>query len=162
MIKQDINIFLIIILVFLLYCRPYFLELMARNPLGKLVMLFGVIYIAHNHGVTPGIISGVIIILLMHNILEGVDDTLEKQAKDEDVEEDIETDNVNSEDEDEDEDGDEDGDEDEKKEHNNKQTDLLDMQDALKSDVSGIEKVDDEPVGASVSKQTKEGFSLLR
>jgi uncharacterized membrane protein YhiD involved in acid resistance len=156
MIKQDINLYLIVILVVLLYCKPYFLDIIVQNPLGKLLMLVAVIYISHNHGITPGIMSGLIFILVMHNILEGVDETLEKQSKEDDSDIDVdETDNSEEEDQNENED-------ELTAQDTKKQTDLLDMQDSIKSDVSGIETTQNEPVGSSVSKDTKEGFSLIK
>lgn len=82
--KQEfIDIYLIVLLVALLYFKPQFLTDISQAPLGKLILIVGVIYLAHNHGISTGLLGSFIFILLIHNnILEGVDETLEDPAKD--------------------------------------------------------------------------------
>lgn len=172
--KNDfMDIYLIIALVALLYYKPLFLTDIANTPFGKLILLGGVIYLAHNHSITTGIMGGLIFILLIHNILEGVDDTLEKLPKEEDD---------NSEDDD-DEDS-ENGknsqnnqnnvadidDEESNKNKLYKKSDLMNNEEMIKSDLlspSGEVSVSNntvqnkEPSGVAMDSKTQEGFSLI-
>lgn len=173
--KNDyIDIYLIVALVALLYYKPQFLTNIANTSLGKLILLVGVIYLAHNHSISTGIMGGLIFILLIHNILEGVDDTLEKAPKEEtynsEQEDDDQNENENEENDNEFSDNNV-TDLDEQKSNKDKlykKSDLMNNEEMLKSDLLVPSSVDsdntlsnDEPAGVAMDSKTQEGFSLI-
>lgn len=64
---------LIILLVALMYQRSNFLNNMVSHPLAKLTLLAGVVGITHTFGRNAGLISGLIVLLLFHNLFEGME-----------------------------------------------------------------------------------------
>lgn len=175
--KNDfMDIYLIIALVALLYYKPLFLTDIANTPFGKLILLGGVIYLAHNHSITTGIMGGLIFILLIHNILEGVDDTLEKMPKEEDdnsedEENDVDEENGDSENSENNENNVADLDDEESNKNKlYKKSDLMNNEEMLKSDllapasevsVSNNTAKNEEPAGVAMDSKTQEGFSLI-
>lgn len=150
--KQYLEVYLIIALVALLYYKPAFLTGLSNTFLGKLALLIGVMYLAHNHGVSSGILGAAILILLVHNVLEGVDETLAK-------------DDVNEGDEQEEENDDEDEEEVDAELPENT-NDQLDNEELIKSDIT-TGKIDEtseengEPEGVATD-ATIEGFALYQ
>lgn len=158
--KQYVELYLVVILVVLLYFRPGFLGNLVNNVLGKLILLGGVIYLAHNHGISSGMLGAIIMILLIHNVIEGVDETLEESPKDDDTEKENDEDE-DAEETDNSEGDDEDEDEDTKNTH--QKNDQLENEEMMKSDL--ISKPEnnsnnDEPVAMAMDSKTTEGFSL--
>ena len=144
--KQHVELYLVIVLVALMYFKPSSLNMLTGSALGKIALLAGVIYLAHNHGISSGIIGAVIVILLIHNVIEGVDETLEESPKEDDVE------SVSSDDE---------SDDEENEEETHKKTDQLENEEQLKSEmVSSPEKHEGEPQGVAMDSKVTEGFSL--
>jgi len=71
--KFQIELALVALLVVLLYVRSPFLNQLTSHPLAKLVLLGGVAMIAQRYGRTAGILSGLIAVLLFHNMFEGME-----------------------------------------------------------------------------------------
>jgi outer membrane biosynthesis protein TonB len=142
------ELYLVVVLVALLYFKPSFLAPLVNNMISKLALLVGVIYLAHNHGVSSGMLGAFIMILLIHNVIEGVDETLEETPKEEDNESDDEEDS--------------DSDDEEEKTDKHHKSDQLDNEEQLKSElVSTPEKEQNaEPEGVATDSKTTEGFSL--
>ena len=61
------------ILMALLYEKPEFLVRFSNGTLGKLVAVIGIILISQSHGLTAGLLFAIIIIVLRHTWLEGLD-----------------------------------------------------------------------------------------
>lgn len=147
--KQYVELYLVVVLVALLYFKPSSLNFLTSSILGKISLLVGVIYLAHNHGISSGMIGAIIVILMIHNVIEGVDETLEESPKENDDE------SVSSDEDEEDEENEMKGDDEHQK------ADLLENEAQLKSDlVSSPEKQDEEPEGVAMDAKTIEGFSL--
>jgi uncharacterized membrane protein YhiD involved in acid resistance len=147
--KQYMELYLVVVLVALLYFKPGFLAPLVNNMVGKLVLLAGVIYLAHNHGVSSGMLGAFIMILLIHNVIEGVDETLEETPKEQGSESDDEEES--------------DSDDEEEKIDVHHKSDQLDNEEQLKSElVSTPEKEEHnaEPEGVATDSKTTEGFSL--
>lgn len=87
---------LIVLLVVLMYQKSNFLNNITSHPLAKIVLLSGVVAITHFYGRNAGIISGLIVILLFHNLFEGMEnkegesksEKSDEEKDDEDVDED--------------------------------------------------------------------------
>jgi hypothetical protein len=173
--KFPVEIILIVILVALLYKTPYYLKQFVNNSLGKLILLSLVILVTHCYGITSGVISSLIVLLLLHSIFEGMENPKEDGEDDEESErEKSEVDSDADEDEtdnsvDDDEDGEED-DTDESKNIINSQSDLLDLNPGdlrnnkdghiANPDIATNKNVSsDEP--APVQTAIKEGFAMI-
>lgn len=97
--KLHLELALVILLVVLMYQKSNFLNRFVEHPLAKLLLLSGVVAIAHNFGRNAGVISGLIAILLFHNLFEGIenkDDDKNIDDKDDDKDDDNDKDSVNS------------------------------------------------------------------
>ena len=72
------------ILLVLMYEKPYALTEMANSLLGKAVMIIGVGIIAKNNGLASGLLAALIMIILIHENVEGMTTTTshEKDKKD--------------------------------------------------------------------------------
>lgn len=79
--NMPIEVLLIIILVLLMYIRTSFLQSLVRNPLAKLFLLSFVVMISHRFGVNAGILSSLILILMFHNVFEGMENNEEKNQE---------------------------------------------------------------------------------
>lgn len=79
---------LVILLVVLMYQSSNFLNRLVEHPLAKVLLLIGVVVISHNFGRNAGVISGLIVILLFHNMFEGMenkdDDASDKESTEKD------------------------------------------------------------------------------
>lgn len=151
--NKYVELYLVIVLVGLLYYRPGFLGVFANTMLGKLSLLVAIMYLAHFHGVSSGVLGAFIGILLIHNVLEGVDETLETPKDDEETNEEEVNGETNG--------MDEDKDMNENGNDTHKASDRLENEASLKSDlVSSIEPADGEPVGVAMDSKL-EGFSLM-
>jgi len=60
------------ILLVLMYEKPYALTEMANSLLGKAVMIIGVGIIAKNNGLASGLLAALIMIILIHETVEGM------------------------------------------------------------------------------------------
>jgi hypothetical protein len=71
------------ILLVLMYEKPYALTEMANSLLGKAVMIIGVGIIAKNNGLASGLLAALIMIILIHENVEGMTTTtsLQKDKK---------------------------------------------------------------------------------
>ena len=86
--KLQVQLTLILVLVILMYSQPLFLTDIARSPLGKLVLVCGVLGLSYKFGRNTGIISALIVLLLLHNFHEGLensDDTKQTENISEDT-----------------------------------------------------------------------------
>lgn len=161
--NKYVELYLVIVLVGLLYYRPGFLGVFANTMLGKLSLLVAIMYLAHFHGVSSGVLGAFIGILLIHNVLEGVDETLETPKDDDETnEKEANDDETNEEEANGETNGmDEDKDMNENGNDTHKASDRLENEASLKSDlVSSIEPADGEPVGVAMDSKL-EGFSLM-
>lgn len=70
------------ILLVLMYEKPYALTEFANSLLGKAIMIIGVGIIAKNNGLAPGLLAALIMIILMHETIEGMTGTKDKKKKD--------------------------------------------------------------------------------
>ena len=64
---------LVVLLVVLMYQKSHFLNNFVVHPLAKLVLLVAVVAMTHYYGRNAGIISGLIALLLLHNMFEGME-----------------------------------------------------------------------------------------
>ena len=71
--RKYLELSLVVLLVVLMYQKSHFLNNLVEHPLAKLVLLSAVVAMAHCYGRNAGIISGLIAILLMHNMFEGME-----------------------------------------------------------------------------------------
>lgn len=166
---QELYTFFLIILM--LFIIPTIFKDLTKTPIGKLLLIGALIYITHNHGLVQGVLGALIVILVLNDVVEGVDDTLEKEPKeseendeDEETEEEPENDTYT-----------EDMDVDDEvltKNNDNENTDQIDNRELLKADVNPPEPEkltnenksnddDEEPVGVAMDTKTKEGFSTF-
>jgi len=70
------------ILLVLMYEKTYALTEFANSLLGKAIMIIGVGIIAKNNGLAPGLLAALIMIILMHETIEGMTGTKDKKKKD--------------------------------------------------------------------------------
>lgn len=171
---QELYIFFLIILM--LFIIPTIFKDLTKTPIGKLILIVALIYIAHNHGLVQGVLGALIVILVLNDVVEGVDDTLEKDPK-ESEDNDNESDNdAETADNDDDDDNDTEQDEniinnDADDVTNQSDADQIDNRELLKADVNPPEpeKITnennddktDEPVGVAMDSKSKEGFSTF-
>jgi len=153
--KNCAELYLTIGLLFILFFKQPFITNFANTVLGKLSLVVFIYYITHTYGIRSGVISVIISIILMHNVLEGIDDTLESPDSPKENENDVEENTDENDDE-------EDTDDEDDDKHT--KSDQLDIESTLKSDL--VKKHDeqtqvDEPVPAPVSGKNQEGFSLI-
>ena len=76
--KLNVEAILGVLLVVLLCYKPNFLLDLTDTVLGKAVLLLCVLGATHCYGRNAGVLTALIVIVLMHTRLEGVDETLEK------------------------------------------------------------------------------------
>lgn len=88
--KFPVEIILVVVLVSLLYSCPYFIKRFVSNSLGKLVLIVSVIFITHFCGITSGVISALIVLLLLHNVFEGMENPKESESTSDEEENDDE------------------------------------------------------------------------
>ena len=84
--KLNVEAILGVLLVVLLCFKPTFLTELTDTVLGKAVLLLCVLVVSHLYGRNAGVLTALIVIVLMHTKLEGVDETLEKSDDEEDEE----------------------------------------------------------------------------
>jgi len=184
--KFPIEIILIVILVSLLYTCPYFLKKFVSNSLGKVILLVLVILITHCYGINSGIISSLILLLLLHNVVEGMeneddDDNADVNVDAEDIQDDDTNDksNINDDDTNGDNEINSDDDDDTDTSHNNLgikvQSDLLELNPGDPRNLKGnihipnLDAITNKPINknepmampSKKSKNNKEGFALL-
>jgi hypothetical protein len=75
------------ILLVLMYEKPHALTEFANSLLGKAVMIIGVGIIAKNNGLAPGLLAALIMIILMHETIEGMTGKIKDKAKKDKVKE---------------------------------------------------------------------------
>jgi hypothetical protein len=71
--KIPVELVLIVLLVVLLYQCPRLLKDITAHPLGKLVLLVAVVVITHVFGRNAGVVAALILVLLLHNLFEGME-----------------------------------------------------------------------------------------
>jgi len=93
--KLQIQLTLILVLVVLMYYTPLFLTDIARSPLGKLILISGVLGLSYKYGRNTGIISALIVLLLLHNYYEGLENKNDAKQTDKNLDDtSIKTNNV--------------------------------------------------------------------
>jgi hypothetical protein len=97
--KNCAELYLTIGLLFILFFKQPFITNFANTVLGKLSLVVFIYYITHTYGIRSGVISVIISIILMHNVLEGIDDTLESPDSPKENENDVEENNDENDDE---------------------------------------------------------------
>ena len=130
-----------IIALFLLaviYSKPNFLNEFINNPLGKLLVILSIITIGNMYGKEYAIVASLVMILLLHNVFEGMENNNAKETTENNENESDEENEENEENEDEHEDDHEDErqtiNEEEHKtnEHNKSGKDQIDSEETLK------------------------------
>lgn len=88
--KYPIELALIVVLVVVMYYRPAYIRELTSHPLAKLLMVGILVVITHMFGRNAGILTALIMLLMMHNVFEGMenkDETDKESDSDEDGEE---------------------------------------------------------------------------
>lgn len=93
--KYSIELVLIVVLVIVMYFRPGYVRRLTEHPLAKLLMIGVLVIMTHMFGRNAGILTALIMLLMMHNVFEGMEN------KDDDVDTDKESDSDSEEDEEE-------------------------------------------------------------
>ena len=81
--RMYLELALVVLLVVLMYQKSHFLNNLVAHPLAKLVLLAGVVAMTHFYGRNAGIISGLIALLLFHNLFEGMESQGDSQEESE-------------------------------------------------------------------------------
>jgi hypothetical protein len=165
--NYSVELALIVLLVVVMYYRPAYLRELTSHPLAKLLMIGVLVAMTHVYGRNAGILTALILVLMMHNVFEGMEnkgddntDDSGEESEGETSDEDEEDTNMVSE-------------EDEEPVHQVAKTtaDLIssdpsDLRNKDKMvanpDAAGANQSEDEPVamGKDSKKPIQEGFSL--
>jgi hypothetical protein len=76
--KPYVELFLVAILLVLMYDRPEPLVKFSNSTLGKIILVLTVLAIAHSCGMTAGVLSAFIVIVLKHTWREGMEKKIPK------------------------------------------------------------------------------------
>jgi hypothetical protein len=79
--KLYVELFLVAILLVLMYEKPEPLVRFANCTLGKIILVLAVLSIAHSCGMTAGVLSAFIVIVLRHTWREGLENKTSKSGK---------------------------------------------------------------------------------
>ena len=73
--KLYVELFLVAVLLVLMYDRPEPLVKFSNSTLGKIMLVLAVLSIAHSCGMTAGVLSAFIVIVLKHTWREGLENS---------------------------------------------------------------------------------------
>ena len=73
--KFHVEMTLLVLLIVLMYTKPQFLLNMTDCLLGKVLLVLSVLGVAHTYGRNAGILMALIVVLLFHSVLEGLENT---------------------------------------------------------------------------------------
>ena len=74
--KLYVELFLVAVLLVLMYERPEPLVKFSNSTLGKIILVLAVLGIAHSCGMTAGVLSAFIVIVLKHTWREGLENSV--------------------------------------------------------------------------------------
>ena len=78
--KLYVELFLVAVLLVLMYERPEPLVKFSNSTLGKIILVLAVLGIAHSCGMTAGVLSAFIVIVLKHTWREGLENSGKKAS----------------------------------------------------------------------------------
>jgi uncharacterized membrane protein YhiD involved in acid resistance len=78
--KLYVELFLVAVLLVLMYERPEPLVKFSNSTLGKIILVLAVLGIAHSCGMTAGVLSAFIVIVLKHTWREGLENSVKKTS----------------------------------------------------------------------------------
>ena len=78
--KLYVELFLVAVLLVLMYEKPEPLVKFSNSTLGKIISVLAVLGIAHSCGMTAGVLSAFIVIVLKHTWREGLENSVKKPS----------------------------------------------------------------------------------